>query len=204
MAKTTKKPAAGRPAPPRKPRNADVRGREYLTLEEVEQLRRSAAALGRHGDRDAAMILIAFRHGLRVSELAGIRWDQVDLARKTLKVNRLKGSKGGMHDLGRQELAALKRLQRAAAGRSPFVFRNERGGKLSPSAFYKLLARAGLNCDPPIQVHPHMLRHACGFHLINEGHSTRRVQDHLGHRNIAHTERYTELAPDRGAPLWDD
>ena len=192
------------PAPPRKPRNADVRGREYLTIEEVEQLRRSAAALGRHGERDSTMILVGFRHGLRVSELVGIRWDQVDFARKTLKVNRLKGSKGGMHDLGRSEVTALKRLQKANAGRSPYVFRNERGGKLGPSAFYKLLARAGLNCDPPIAVHPHMLRHACGFHLINEGHSTRRVQDHLGHRNIAHTERYTELAPDRGARLWDD
>jgi type 1 fimbriae regulatory protein FimE len=199
---TAEKPP--KPTPPRKPKNADVRGREYLTIEEVEQLRRAAGELGRHGERDAAMILVAFRHGLRVSELVGIRWDQVDFTRKTIKVNRLKGSKNGMHDLGRTEVTALKKLQKAGAGRSPFVFRNERGGKLSPSAFFKLLQRAGLNCDPPISVHPHMLRHACGFHLINEGHSTRRVQDHLGHRNIAHTERYTELAPDRGATLWDD
>lgn len=192
------------PKPPRKPRNQDVRGREYLTSEEVDQLRRSAAALGRHGERDATMILVAFRHGLRVSELVGLRWDQVDLGRKTIFVRRLKGSKNGMHDLGRSEVAALKKLSKLDGGKSPFVFRNERGGKLSSSAFFKLLQRAGLNCDPPINAHPHMLRHACGFHLINEGHSTRRVQDHLGHRNIAHTERYTELAPDRGARLWDD
>jgi type 1 fimbriae regulatory protein FimB/type 1 fimbriae regulatory protein FimE len=193
-----------RPAAPRKPRNAEVRGREYLTAEEVERLRRSALALGRYPERDAAMILLAFRHGLRVSELVGIRWDQVDFGRKTLKVNRLKGSRNGTHDLGRSELQALKKLERSNGGRSPFVFRNERGGKLSPSGFFKILARAGRNCDPPIACHPHMLRHACGFHLINEGHSTRRVQDHLGHRNIAHTERYTELCPDRSARLWDD
>lgn len=193
-----------RPAPPRKPRNESVRGREYLTSDEVDRLRRAAGSLGRHRDRDAAMILVGFRHGLRVSELVGLRWDQVDPARKALYVRRLKGSKNGTHDLGRSELAALKRLHKLNDGRSPFVFRNERGGPLTPNAFYKLLARAGRHCEPPIQVHPHMLRHACGFHLINEGHSTRRVQDHLGHRNIAHTERYTELAPDRGATLWDD
>jgi integrase len=150
------------------------------------------------------LILLAFRHGLRVSELVGIRWDQVDFHRMTIKINRLKGSRNGTHDLGRSELQALPKLEKSNAGRSAFVFRNERGGKLSASGFYKLLARAGANCDPAIAVHPPMLRHACGFHLINAGHSTRRVQDHLGHRNVAHTERYTELCPDRSAKRWDD
>jgi len=195
---------AARAMPPRKPRNADVRGREYLTAEEVERLRRSALALGRYGERDAAMILLGFRHGFRVSELVGLRWDQVDLSRKTVYCRRSKGSKNGMHDLGRAEVTALRRLEKGNAGRSAFVFASERGGKLSRWAFDKMLRRAGLNCDPPIAVHAHMLRHACGFHLINEGHSTRRVQDHLGHRNIQHTERYTELCPDRSARLWDD
>ena len=191
-----------RPAPPRKPRNEDVRGREYLTSEEVEQLRRSAASLGRHSLRDSTMILLAFRHGLRVSELVGLRRDQYDVQRKTLYVRRVKGSKSGMQDLARSEVNALNKLLKQYPG--PFLFASERGGKLSPSAFFKMLARAGRNCDPAIAVHPHMLRHACGFHLINEGHSTRRVQDHLGHRNIAHTERYTELCPDRSAKLWED
>lgn len=202
--KKTAPKSSTRTPPPRKPRNEDVRGREYLTGEEVDQLRRSAAGLGRHGHRDTTMILVAFRHGLRVSELVALRWDQVDLTKKTIYVRRKKGSKSGLQDLGRAEVNALKKLAKGATGRQAFVFRNERGGMLTPSAFYKILARAGAECDPPIAVHPHMLRHACGFHLINEGHSTRRVQDHLGHRNIAHTERYTELAPDRSKPLWDD
>jgi integrase len=197
--------AKAKKPPPKKPKNVEVRGREYLTLEEVDRLRAAVAAVGRHRERDAAMVLLAFRHGLRVSELVALRWDQLDLGKKTVYVRRSKGSRNGTHDLGRSEVASLKKLARAAdAGKSPYVFRSERGGKLTPSAFFKLLARAGAHCEPPIVVHPHMLRHACGYFLINEGHSTRRVQDHLGHRNIAHTERYTELAPDRGASLWDD
>lgn len=190
--------------PPAKPRNVDVRGREYLTGEEVERLRRAALSLGRHGDRDSAMILLAYRHGLRVSELVGLRWDQVDFTRKTIYIRRLKGSRNGTHDLGRSEVTVLKRLDRANAGRSAFVFANERGGALSRWAVDKVLRRAGAHCDPPIVVHCHMLRHACGYELINDGVTTRRVQDHLGHRSIVHTERYTELAPDRGSRLFED
>jgi type 1 fimbriae regulatory protein FimB/type 1 fimbriae regulatory protein FimE len=190
--------------PPRKPRNREVRGREWLTLEEVERLRRSAQGVGRYPERDGAMVLIGFRHGLRVSELVGLRWDQVDLQRRTIFCRRLKGSKNGTHDLARAEVAVLKKLEKANAGRSAFVFASERGGGLTRWAVDKMLRRAGARCVPPIVVHPHMLRHAIGYHLINEGHSTRRVQDHLGHRNITHTERYTELAPTGGRKLFDD
>jgi type 1 fimbriae regulatory protein FimB/type 1 fimbriae regulatory protein FimE len=203
MARTKTKKTLNR-TPPRKPRNQEVRGREYLTLDEVEQLRRAAAKLGRYGRRDAAMILIAFRHGLRVSELVGLRWDQVDLAKRTIFVRRSKGSKSNLQDLARIEVNALKALAKASGGRSTHVFANERGGTLTPRAFYKIFQRAGEAAELALRVHPHMLRHACGFHLINEGHSTRRVQDHLGHRNIAHTEHYTDLAPGRLGKLWDD
>ena len=193
-----------RSVPPRKRPNREVRGREYLTSDEVERLRRACLVLGRHPERDAALVLLGFRHGLRVSELCGLRWDQVDLVRKTLYIRRLKGSRNGTHDLGRSEVRALMRLDRLNAGRSAWVFASERGGSLSRWAVDKILRRAGAYCDPPIVVHAHMLRHACGYHLINDGYSTRRVQDHLGHRSIAHTERYTELAPDRGPKLFED
>jgi type 1 fimbriae regulatory protein FimB/type 1 fimbriae regulatory protein FimE len=190
--------------PPRKPKNRDVRGREYLTADEVDRLRRAARTVGRYPDRDEGLILLGFRHGFRVSELVDVRWDQVDLERKTIYCRRLKGSKNGTHDLGRAEVTILRRLFKANGGRSAFVFANERGGKLSRWAVDKILRRAGSLCDPAIVVHPHMLRHAIGFHLINEGHSTRRVQDHLGHRQIQHTERYTELAPAGGRRLFED
>src|SRR5262249_15598397 len=156
---------------------------------------------GRYGTRNALMIEMAFRHGLRVSELVGLRWDQVDWQRRTLFVSRLKGSKNGTHELTRSELRRLRLVQKADAGRSACLVRNERGGRLSPAAFRKFLSRLGANCEALVKPHPHQLRHACGYELINAGHSTRVVQDHLGHRNIRHTERYTELAPDRSAKL---
>jgi type 1 fimbriae regulatory protein FimE len=202
MAKAKKPPPKAMHPPPRKPRNEDVRGKEHLTEEEVDQLRKTAGRLGRYGHRDATMILVGFRHGLRVTELVKLRWDQIDVAKKTIHVRRLKGSKSGTHDVSQVEVAALKKMAKSAKG--PYVFPNERGGHLTRSAFTKILARAGRESKPPIAVHPHMLRHACGFHLINEGFTTRRVQDHLGHRSIVVTERYTALVADPSKKLWDD
>ena len=68
----------------------------------------------------------------------------------------------------------------------------------------KLMARAGEQAKLPFPVHPHMLRHACGYQLANEGHDTRALQHYLGHKNIQHTVRYTELAPDRFKNFWRD
>jgi type 1 fimbriae regulatory protein FimB/type 1 fimbriae regulatory protein FimE len=193
-----------RTGPPRKP---SWEGYKYLTEREVELLREAAGRIGRHRHRDRTMILIAFRHGLRVTELIRLRRKDINLPEQTIYVKRLKGSRSGTHDLARTEVTALKRLFKESKepGREDFLFQNERGGGLTRSAFFKLLSRAGRACDPPIAVHPHMLRHGCGYHLINQGEPTRRIQDHLGHRHIAVTEKYTELAPDRlRRKLWDD
>lgn len=170
--------------PPRKRKYDEVRGIKHVTEGQADQLRRAAGRIGRHRHRDATMILIAFRHGLRVTELVKMRREQFDPAEQTLYIKRLKGSKSGTHDLGRSEMSALKRLVKESKESGPhaFLFQNERGGCLTRSAFFKILARAGRECDPVIAVHPHMLRHGCGFHLINDGVTTRRIQDHLGHR----------------------
>jgi len=192
-----------RPVPPVKPTSeAALGGREHLTEEEVEALIRAAGSVGRHRHRDSTMILVAYRRGFRVSELVGLRREHYDASRKTLMIRRLKGSKSGTHELSRREVTAINRLLRSSDG--PFIFANERGGKLTPNAFYKVVQRAGVRAGLALPVHPHMLRHACGFHIINEGHSTRVAQEHLGHRNIRHTERYTELCPERLGRVWDD
>lgn len=195
--------SAGRCLPPRKPRNADVRGREYLTEDEVDRLRKAALAIGRHGHRDATMILIAYTHGMRASELIAVRWDQCDLKHATVHVRRSKGSISGTHPLRKVEVAALKKL---GPDRRGLVFRNERGTGLSERGFHVIVARAGERSGLNFPVHPHMLRHGCGYKLTNEGHDTRAIQSWLGHRNIQHTVRYTELAPDRFERLkfWDD
>ena len=192
----------GKVTPPRRVRNADRRTREHLVPAEVEALIKAAGSVGRHGQRDAALLLIAYRHGLRVSELVVLRWDQLDLKQGLIHVSRLKNGVPSTHPVRGPELRALRQLQREYPG--PYVFATERVGPMTAATVRKLVARAGVLAKLPFPVHPHMLRHACGYKLANEGHDTRAVQHYLGHKNIAHTTRYTELAPDRFKNFWRD
>lgn len=188
---------------PRRPLNSDVRSREYLTSVEVEALVKAAKSIGRHRHRDGTLILIAYRHGLRVSELVSLRWDQVDLKQGKLHVNRLKNGSPSTHPLRGPEIRALRRLLRDYQC-SPYVFSTERKGPLTTSTVRKLIGRAGKNAGLSFPVHPHMLRHACGYKLANDGQDTRAIQHYLGHRNISHTCRYTELASERFNNFWQD
>jgi integrase len=181
--------------------NSRVRPREYLTVSEVERLMAAARKRGRYGHRDATMILIAFRHGLRASELCDLHWHQVELPAGRLHVRRAKSGSPSVHPLQGDEIRALRRLQREQ-GASSHVFWSERGGPMTPKAFHALFGRIGVWAKLPFPVHPHMLRHACGYALANAGHDTRALQAWLGHRNIQHTVRYTELAPDRFKNFW--
>ncbi len=188
---------------PRKPKNADARSREYLTDKEVEALIKAARNTGRHGHRDATLILIAYRHGLRVSELVALRWDQVELGQGRLHVVRAKNGTSSSHPLRGPEIRALRRLRRESPD-TPYLFVTERRGPLTASTVRKLVARAGREAGIPFPVHPHMLRHACGFKLANDGHDTRAIQHYLGHKNIQHTVRYTELTSARFNGFWRD
>ena len=188
---------------PRKPRNKDVRSREYLTPNEVAKLNTGAGTVGRHRLRDKTLILIAYRHALRVSELVSLRWDQIDLKQGQLHVVRVKGGINSTHPLRGPELRALKRLRREYE-KSPYVFVTERRGPLTTSAVRKIIARAGEVAELGFPVHPHMLRHGCGYYLANEGFDTRAIQLYLGHSNIQHTCRYTELAANRFNGFWKD
>jgi integrase len=186
---------------PRRRRNGDLRTREYLTEAEVERLMK-AATDNRHGHRDATMILVAYRHGLRVSELVDLRWDQVDFRTATLHVRRVKQGTPSTHPIVGDELRALRRLQREQEPRSPFVFTSERGAPFTSAGFARMLERAGVEAKFGFKPHPHMLRHACGYALANRGHDTRALQAYLGHKNIQHTVRYTELSPNRFKNFW--
>ena len=188
-------------APRRRP-NAAYRTREHLTEAEVERLIKTAGS-NRWGHRDATMVLVAFRHGLRAAELVGLRWDQVDFEGGVLHVARRKRGTPSTHPISGRELRALRRLKREAQA-SPFVFVSERGSPFSVAGFQKLVARAGVAAGFKFQLHPHMLRHSCGFKLANDGVDTRALQAYLGHRSIQHTVRYTELAPGRFKGFWRD
>jgi type 1 fimbriae regulatory protein FimB/type 1 fimbriae regulatory protein FimE len=189
--------------PPRRAPNAERRSREYLTPAEVEALIDAARSAGRYGHRDAALILLAYRHALRVSELVSLQRDQVDLEQGTLHVNRLKNGTPSVHPLRGVELRALRRLYREYTY-STYIFSTERKGPMTASAVRKIIARAGELAGIAFPVHPHMLRHATGFYLASKGQDTRAIQAYMGHKNIQHTVRYTEMSPDRFKSFWKD
>jgi site-specific recombinase XerD len=193
----------GKVAPPRRRPNTDTRSREYLTPSEVDRLLDTAGTSGRHGARDRTLLLLMYRHGLRVSEATALRWEQVDLKAGHLAVQRLKNGVASTQPLRGPELRALRQLRRDCP-ETPYLFVSERGGPMTASNVRKLMTRAGSQAKIGFPVHPHMLRHACGFKLANEGHDTRSLQHYLGHKNIAHTVRYTGMAPDRFKNFWKD
>jgi integrase len=186
---------------PKRRRNGDLRTREYLTEAEVERLIEAAKG-NRWGHRDGAMILVAYRHGLRAAELVDLRWDQVDFRTATLHVRRVKQGTPSVHPIIGDDLRARRRFQREQQPKSPFVFTSERGSPFTTAGFARMIERAGIEARLGFKVHPHMLRHACGYALANKGHDTRALQAWLGHKNIQHTVRYTELSPTRFKNFW--
>jgi type 1 fimbriae regulatory protein FimB len=196
-------PVNGNVAPPRRKPNRDLRTREHLTPSEVDRLMEAARRVGRHGHRNATLILLSYRHGLRVGELVALRREQTDLQAGLLHVNRLKRGLPSTHPLRGPELRSLRQLQRDYPP-SSYVFVTERGGPLTTSVVRKIITRAGQVAKLDFPVHPHMLRHSTGYYLANGGQDTRAIQAYLGHRNITHTVRYTELAPQRFRNFWQD
>ncbi len=189
---------------PIRQKNSDRRVREHLTPDEVERLITAAKSLGRHGHRDATLILLAYRHGLRCRELVSLRWDMFDLKQGALHVVRDKSGRPSTHPLRGPELRALRRLRREYPD-TPYLFVSERKGPLTRSAVRKIVSRAGDKAGmQDLHVHPHMLRHACGYKLANDGQDTRAIQAYMGHRSISSTVRYTELSAGRFKDFWQD
>lgn len=178
------------PNPPQKPK------RLFLTPGEVDALVKSAEKRGRWGKRDALMIYMAARHGFRRRELVELRWNQIDRKAGTLLVSRVKGGRPSVHYLDTEELRALGRIAKAQGVGGEFVFVSERGTPMTGDGFDKMLRRRAeaIGMDG---VHAHLLRHAAGYRLVNEGRDTRSIQGYLGHSAIRHTERYTALDVNR-------
>lgn len=179
------------------------RQREYLTDSEVDRLIKVATKNGRYGLRDSAIILIMFRHGLRASELTALRWEQIDLKKALMYVNRLKNGVPSTHPLRGIELRLLRQLNRLHP-HSAYVFVSERKAPLASRSVHHIISQAGKNAKLPFTIHPHMLRHSTGFYLANHGHDTRAIQAYLGHANINNTVLYTQLSPQRFKGFWAD
>jgi site-specific recombinase XerD len=187
-------------SPRRGRKNADMRSREYLTPEEVDQLL-GATRDNRNRLRDWLMVDMCFRHGLRVSELINLRWDQIHLNQASVHIRRLKGGKDANHPIQGNTLRRLRQLRREQP-HSTFVFISERKAPFSISGFAMLVSRLGEKAGLELKIHPHMLRHACGYALANRGKDTRAIQGYLGHANIRNTVKYTDLAPNRFKDIW--
>jgi integrase len=191
------------PITPRRVANAEMRSREYLTPAEIEKLIRTAKA-GRWGHRDATLILVAYRHGLRAKEAAELEWSQVEFGRSAaLHVRRAKNGKPSVHPIRGDELRMLTALRKEYPD-SGYAFTTERGGPFTADAINRLVKIIGARADLPMPVHFHMLRHSCGYKLANDGIDTRAIQDWLGHVSITHTVRYTQLSTARFKDFWRD
>ena len=179
-----------------------LRDRLYLSQHETDRIVKVAGRT-KNGLRDQCMILMCFYHGLRVSELLGLTIRDIDIEAGSIFIRRLKNGFSTIHPLLPEEIHLLKKwLSHRPESKEGWLFPNAKGKQFTRQYIYKQLKRYGLLAGLAVKVHPHMLRHACGYELAEQGIDTRLIQDYLGHRNIRHTVHYTAGNPARFAKTW--
>jgi type 1 fimbriae regulatory protein FimB len=164
-----------------------------------------AANSGAHATRNYCLTLLCFIHGLRASEICRLQISDIDLSSKCIYIHRLKNGFSTTHPLLNKEIRALKNwlaIRAYPQADSEWLFLSRKGNPFLASSFIRLSA-SGDNAGLSLEIHPHMLRHSCGFALANMGIDTRLIQDYLGHRNIRHTVWYTASNAGRFYGIWD-
>lgn len=180
-----------------------ARNREYLLPSEVERII-AAAKMTRYGHRDSTLVLLSYRHGLRVTEAINLMWCDIDFGGGSIHINRLKKGISGRQPLRKPELIALHKLKKEQPFDTPYLFISQQGKPLSDRFIRMMVEAAGKKADLDFPIHPHQLRHACGYYLASKGIDTRAIAEYLGHSSLEHTYRYTAIAPGRFNDFWKD
>ncbi len=186
-----------------KRRNVSRRSRDYLQPEEVRKLLEAALNSERYAHRNYTLILLCYRHALRVSELSELRWRMIDFDRKVIRVKRIMNGIDSVQPLRREEVTALRKLKRDYPGHS-YLFISRFSKKISEKSVNRVVAGAGRKAKMRIRATPSMLRRGCGYALAEAGHSMVAVQHYLGHKNIRHTQRYFDLPERPFKDFWKD
>ncbi len=176
------------------------RSRTYLRPEEYNQLLSLAGA----SPRDYAILQVFLQTGLRVSELCALTLDDVDLGGRVLRVRGGKGLADRDIELEKKAAAALRSwlaVRPQALERALFL--NYQGQPISERGVRKLLAKYRVAAALPKKATPHTLRHTFASIKLQRGVNVRQVQEWLGHKNIQHTTRYTELTSHRFRNFWE-
>jgi len=180
-----------RHAPPRKKSAPDLLNRDHLSPDDVLAMITRARDSGVHGLRNALLILLTYTHALRVSEVLELRWSDVDLDNLSIKVSRMNNGVPSVHALNAQEAGWLLRLRRAESS-SAYIFCSSKGSPLTRRTVHFIVSRVAESAGIVGPVHPHMLRHARAFHLASTGIEVSKLRKILGHRNVQHTQKYTQ------------
>ncbi len=188
---------------PRGKKKVTRRSRDYVLPKEMNRVLKAAVKTSHHGHRNYTLILLCYRHGLRVGELVELRWRMVNLRQRMLRVSRLNNGIKSAHPLRKEERVALRKLKRDYPGKS-YLFTTDRGTRVTEASVRRIVARAGREAGLGFHLHPRMLRHGCGHALAEAGHNMPAIQNYLGHRNIRHTLRYMELPQQPFKHFWRD
>ncbi len=180
--------------------NDHERSKNFLSNAEVKELI-VASKQSRYPIRNSLILLMMFRHGLRVSEAINLRVADVNLKESRLWIERLKNGLSVEHPILGDELRAIKRYLRSRNDHLPWLFVNERNLPLTRQAVNYIIKTAADKTSLK-NIHPHTLRHSCGYYLANKGYDLRLIQDYLGHRDPKHTVNYTRVVSSRFDKLW--
>lgn len=204
QAKVAHAPATVAQAGPARP---EPPPRRHVTPDEAGRLVEAAGQAGRNGTRDRALVLLTYRHGLRVAEATALRWSAIDWTTEQIHIGRVKRGISGHHPVSGTELRILRKLKREAEDNGKpegHIFISEQGGPMSPDMVARIVTRAGVIAGIGFHVHPHMLRHGAGYKLVRDRVDLRTIQGYLGHAQVSSTVRYTRLDPGRFEGLWKD